>query len=54
MGDGSEYILQAAFEDGSSIICKRCQGLVSKDRWSAHCEYWCPSISADDDGDDVS
>ena len=45
-GDDSEYILQAAFEDGSSLICKRCQGLVSRQRWAAHCEYWCPEIDS--------
>ena len=48
IGDGSELILKDAFEDGSSIICTRCTGLVSRERWTAHCQYWCPSIESDE------
>lgn len=43
--DGSEQILCDAFEDGSSVICKRCGGLVKRLRWDAHCELWCSAIS---------
>lgn len=46
--DGSEEILQQAFEDGSSVICTRCHGLVSRVRWPAHCEFWCPAIPTDE------
>jgi hypothetical protein len=49
MGDGSEIILKQAFEDGSSVICQRCNGLVSRVRWISHCDYWCPAISDIDD-----
>jgi hypothetical protein len=43
-GDGSENILCDAFEDGSSVICKRCGGLVKSARWSDHCTLWCSEI----------
>ena len=52
---GQEDILRDAFEDGSSIICQKCNGLVSQSRWKAHSLSWCPSIvgqmSIDSDDD---
>jgi formamidopyrimidine-DNA glycosylase len=42
--DGSEQILRDAFEDGSSVICTRCGGLVKSVRWEAHSSTWCPAI----------
>lgn len=42
---GQEDILRDAFEDGSSIICQKCNGLVSQSRWNAHRMSWCPSIA---------
>ena len=53
MGDGSEVLLQQAFEDGSSIICKKCQGLVSRERWTKHVEIWCPALDDQVDDNDV-
>ena len=46
IGDGSEMLLQEAFEDGSSLICTRCGGLVARERWTAHCAFWCSSAVA--------
>lgn len=48
-GDGSENILRDAFEDGSSVICKRCGGLVKSARWSDHCTLWCSAIDEEVD-----
>lgn len=48
---GDEDLLRQAFEDGSSVICQRCNGLVPFARWGAHCELWCPAI---DNGEDSS
>ena len=35
-----DHILQAAFEDGSSVICNHCNGLIKRDRWGAHVARW--------------
>ena len=44
---GQDDILRDAFEDGSSIICQLCGGLVSQSRWEAHKKSWCPSLGGD-------
>ena len=48
---GEEDILRDAFEDGSSIICQQCGGLVSQARWEAHRNSWCPSLEGNMDID---
>ena len=54
--DGSELILRDAFEDGSSVVCRKCGGLVKRLRWELHNSKWCPSLpqssSSNDDDDD--
>ena len=53
--DGSENILRDAFEDGSSVVCRRCGGLVKRLRWDLHNTKWCPSLpqtAKDDEEDD--
>ena len=47
-----DHILQAAFEDGSSLICSRCKGLIKKERWQSHAEMWCPALNNGDDSND--
>lgn len=44
---GQENILRDAFEDGSSIICQKCSGLVSQSRWEAHKNSWCPCLEGE-------
>lgn len=51
IGDGSEVILQQAFEDGSSVICAQCGGLVPRLRWETHRDTWCPHAASNRDGD---
>ena len=60
-GEYGAMILQSAFTDGSSVMCRRCEGLVSRERWDAHMRRWCPKLPAsrlgseddeDDDGND--
>lgn len=41
---GDEVILKQAFEDGSSVVCRGCGGLVAKARWESHTSLWCPAI----------
>jgi hypothetical protein len=46
---GDQDLLRQAFEDGSSVICQRCTGLVPRDRWGAHCDIWCPALESQED-----
>lgn len=41
---GKEGILAAALQDGSSVLCRKCSGLVKRDRWDAHSTMWCPAL----------
>ena len=38
---GREDLLRQTMEDGSSVVCGRCGGVVSSDRWRQHRTYWC-------------
>ena len=53
---GDEDILIDAFQDGSSVICQRCHGLISVERAEAHAMRWCPALenSSDNMSDDES
>ncbi|GMI17025.1 hypothetical protein TrLO_g15305 [Triparma laevis f. longispina] len=46
---GREDIIKHAFEDGSTSYCKNCKGMIKKERWAQHVEYWCPGIEVGDD-----
>ena len=54
---GAETILNDAFSDGSSVLCRQCAGLVARGRWEAHKTQWCTAITSrynliDDEDDD--
>mmetsp|Transcript_18394 Transcript_18394/g.30824 ORF Transcript_18394/g.30824 Transcript_18394/m.30824 type:complete len:140 (+) Transcript_18394:24-443(+) len=51
---GEQEILKDAFEDGSSVLCTNCGGLVARDRMESHSQYWCSAIDPtnDDECDD--
>lgn len=54
---GDESILVEAFQDGSSVVCQRCKGLISLDRAEKHAKYWCPmaenvELDEEDEGND--
>ena len=50
---GDEDLLRQAFEDGSSVVCRRCQALVPAARWEQHRDVWCSAIpEKDDEGSD--
>ena len=38
---GVEHILAEAFEDGSSVICSKCNSLIPRERREQHYKYWC-------------
>ena len=38
---GREGITDAALSDGSSYVCPRCGGVVSRSREQSHNEHWC-------------
>jgi hypothetical protein len=53
---GKQDILRQAMEDGSSVVCTRCQAVVSNARWQQHQRLWCSAIistgiSSDEDTD---
>ena len=43
---GRQQILQQAMEDGSSLVCKKCNAMISVTRWEQHQMYWCESIES--------
>jgi len=52
---GDTDILRDAYEDGSSVICRKCSALVKKCRWKQHSLRWCPAlgdVGSDDDDDE--
>lgn len=54
---GEENILKDAFQDGSSIICQKCGGLVKAERWKDHSDSWCPAlegVTSDSDEENIS
>ncbi|CAJ1933662.1 unnamed protein product [Cylindrotheca closterium] len=38
---GHQNILQQAMEDGSSVVCRHCNGMIPAKRWYQHQQYWC-------------
>eukprot|EP00545_Synedropsis_sp_CCMP1620_P012633 CAMPEP_0119018148 /NCGR_PEP_ID=MMETSP1176-20130426/18713_1 /TAXON_ID=265551 /ORGANISM="Synedropsis recta cf, Strain CCMP1620" /LENGTH=159 /DNA_ID=CAMNT_0006972089 /DNA_START=76 /DNA_END=555 /DNA_ORIENTATION=- len=46
---GQQDILRQAMEDGSSVVCTKCQEIISATRWQQHQQYWCTAIIDDDD-----
>ena len=46
---GKQDLLRQTMEDGSSIICTKCSGVVPSERWRQHQEYWCEAIVPDED-----
>ena len=50
---GREDILRQTMEDGSSVVCTSCGGVVPSDRWRQHQLYWCDAIVADAKDDDA-
>lgn len=49
---GNQHILQQAMEDGSSVVCSKCQAMIPAARWQPHRDFWCQAIVDDDDDDD--
>ena len=41
---GNQEKLKNIFEDGSSVLCTKCRGLVAKVRWESHMKFWCPAM----------
>jgi hypothetical protein len=45
---GKHDILRQTMEDGSSVVCTRCNDVVSTSRWQQHQQYWCLAIKDTD------
>lgn len=43
---GQQHILQQAMQDGSSMICPKCKGMIPVRRFQQHEEYWCTASTA--------
>ena len=41
---GREDLLRQTMEDGSSVVCGGCGGVVPSDRWRQHQLHWCDAI----------
>lgn len=53
---GQQHILKQAMEDGSSLVCTKCNGMVPAARWQQHERYWCEAndyVRVDDDDDSM-
>lgn len=42
---GQQHILQQAMEDGSSLVCIKCNGMIPVARWQQHQSFWCESAA---------
>jgi hypothetical protein len=38
---GREDLLRQTMEDGSSVVCSKCGGVVASSRWEQHQAFWC-------------
>jgi hypothetical protein len=39
--DGRQDLLRQTIEDGSSVVCTKCNDVVASTRWQQHQDYWC-------------
>uniref|UniRef100_A0A7S4IP62 C2HC zinc finger plants domain-containing protein n=1 Tax=Odontella aurita TaxID=265563 RepID=A0A7S4IP62_9STRA len=51
---GRQDILRQAMEDGSSVLCTRCKGLIPAARWQQHQRFWCEANENDANDSDSS
>lgn len=49
---GREDILRQTMEDGSSVVCTGCGGVVPSNRWRQHQLHWCDAIVVEDKDED--
>ncbi len=47
---GDENILVEAFQDGSSVVCNKCNALIPVVRIEPHRLYWCEAIDDEEEG----
>jgi len=45
---GNGQIISDAYNDGSSVICTRCNGVIARVRMRAHAQMWCPALREDE------
>lgn len=49
---GRQDLLRQAMEDGSSVMCTRCQGLIPAGRWQQHQRFWCEASGNGSDNEE--
>jgi hypothetical protein len=50
---GRQDILRQTMEDGSSVVCSRCNAVVASTRWQQHADLWCTAIVNTQDAVDL-
>lgn len=45
---GKQDLLRQTMEDGSSVVCRRCNDVVASTRWQQHQQYWCRAANNND------
>eukprot|EP00977_Amphora_coffeiformis_P010561 scaffold2482_cov166-Amphora_coffeaeformis.AAC.27 len=49
---GNQHLLQQAMEDGSSVVCTKCNGMIPAARWQQHAQYWCSENNNENQDDE--
>lgn len=44
---GNQHLLQQAMQDGSSVVCAKCNAMIPATRWQPHQAYWCETIKTE-------
>ena len=42
---GREQIIEDAYTDGSTVYCSACGGMIKRDRFAMHKDFWCPGVT---------
>jgi hypothetical protein len=49
---GRQDILRQSMEDGTSVLCSRCNAVVACTRWQQHAKWWCTANSKTNDNEE--
>ena len=49
---GQQDLLRQTMEDGSSVVCVKCNAVVGSTRWQQHQQFWCQAIQQDVESDE--
>ncbi len=49
--NGKQHIMRDVIQDGSFVLCSKCNNLVACDRFTAHNKFWCDFAESNEDED---